>query len=48
VRGRTYFPVLAEALAATTRGDAVLLAGWRADSDDWDAAAPRLLTGPFR
>jgi phosphatidylserine/phosphatidylglycerophosphate/cardiolipin synthase-like enzyme len=34
VHGRAYFSVLAGALAATGPGDTVLLAGWRADSDE--------------
>lgn len=34
VHGRTYFAALADALAATAPGDLVLLAGWRADSDE--------------
>lgn len=34
VHGRTYFAALAEALAAAGSGDTVLVAGWRADSDE--------------
>ena len=33
VHGRTYFPILAERLAAAGAGDLVLFAGWRADPD---------------
>ncbi|MGY2005086.1 phospholipase D-like domain-containing protein [Blastococcus sp. SYSU DS1024] len=34
VDGRSYLPVLAEALGRAERGDAVLLAGWRTDPEE--------------
>jgi phosphatidylserine/phosphatidylglycerophosphate/cardiolipin synthase-like enzyme len=34
VHGRSYFPVLARALAAAGAGDLVLFAGWRGDADE--------------
>jgi formyltetrahydrofolate-dependent phosphoribosylglycinamide formyltransferase len=34
VHGRTYFPVLAEALEAVGSGDVVFFAGWRGDGDE--------------
>lgn len=34
LHGRTYFSALADTLADTAQGDLVLLAGWRADSDE--------------
>ncbi|CCH88484.1 Phospholipase D/Transphosphatidylase (fragment) [Modestobacter italicus] len=41
VDGRSYLPVLADALAGATAGDAVLFAGWRAEPDEFlDDAGP--------
>src|SRR3712207_9429250 len=34
VDGRSYLPVLAEALARTGQGDAVLFTGWRAEAEE--------------
>jgi hypothetical protein len=34
IHGRSYFPVLSEALAGTGSGDRVSLAGWRTDADE--------------
>ncbi len=34
VHGRDYFPVLAEAIAGTRRGDLILFADWRGDPDE--------------
>lgn len=43
--GRSYFPVLASALAGAAAGDGVWLAGWRADGDELlDPAGPTVAT----